>query len=135
VADVGMAAVGRYASVYDERSAGSRRGRWPAGADAETGSCGRCDAVEVEGALVLSWLSGGPPGRLPMAGCGVVGGGSEGEGDLGGGGEDRSGASTGGSSTAVVLCEGVWLRDEAWVTVGETAAKVSSAATSSYRAH
>jgi hypothetical protein len=65
---------------------------------------------------------------------------SEGEGDLGGV-EDRSGASTGGSSTAVVVvvvvvaCEGVWLRDEAWVTVGDRAAKVSSAATSSYRAH
>jgi hypothetical protein len=75
--------------------------------------------------LLLSWLSGGPPGRLPMAGCGVVEGGSEGEGDLGRGGEDRSGASTGGSSTAVVLCEGVWLRVEAWVTVGEAAAMVS----------
>jgi len=55
-----------------------------------------------------------------MAGCGGMEE-SEGEGDLGGL-EDRSGASTDGSSTAVVLCEGVWLRDEAWVTVGETAA-------------
>jgi hypothetical protein len=42
-----------------------------------------------------------------------------GEGDLGGL-ESRGGASTGGSSTTVVVCEGVWLRDEAWVTVGDT---------------
>jgi hypothetical protein len=74
----------------------------------------------------LPWLvvSCGPPGRLPI----VADGGLEepGDGDLGGE-EDRGGASTGGvgSSTAVVcagLCEGVWLLDETWVTVGETAA-------------
>jgi hypothetical protein len=44
-----------------------------------------------------------------------------GEGDLGGG-VGKGGASTGGSSTTVVLCEGVWLRDETCVTVGEAAA-------------
>lgn len=43
-----------------------------------------------------------------------------GEEDLGGGGEeDRGGASAGGSSTTVVLCEGVWLREDRWVRVGE----------------
>jgi hypothetical protein len=49
---------------------------------------------------------------------------ARGEGDLGGG-EARGGASTGGSSTTVVLCEGVWLRDETCVTVGEAAASKS----------
>jgi hypothetical protein len=49
-----------------------------------------------------------------------------GDGDRGGE-EDRGGASTDGvgSWAAIVcagLCEGVWLLDEAWVTVGETAA-------------
>jgi hypothetical protein len=43
-----------------------------------------------------------------------------GEGDLGGE-EGATGASTGGSSTTVVLCEGVWLLDETCVTVGDTA--------------
>jgi hypothetical protein len=47
-----------------------------------------------------------------------------GEGDLGGV-EGSGGASTGGSSTTVVLCEGVWLRDETCVTVGDTAASKS----------
>jgi hypothetical protein len=53
----------------------------------------------------------------------VVDGGSledGGEGDLGGL-KERIGASIGGSSAAVVLCEGVWLRDERWVMVGDTA--------------
>jgi hypothetical protein len=35
------------------------------------------------------------------------------------------GASAGGSSATVVLCEGVWLRDEWCVTVGDTAATQS----------
>jgi hypothetical protein len=53
--------------------------------------------------------------------CGVE---ERGEGDLGGL-EGSGGASTGGSSTAVVLCEGVWLLDENCVTVGDTAASKS----------
>lgn len=49
----------------------------------------------------------------------------EGDGDLGGL-FGSGGASTGGSSTAiVVLCEGVWLLDKACVTVGDTAASKS----------
>jgi hypothetical protein len=65
-----------------------------------------------------------------------------GEGDLGGlAGRDGDGASTAGGSWAagvVVLCEGVWLREETCVTVGDTAARrvsASSPASSSYRAH
>lgn len=53
-----------------------------------------------------------------VVGCWVVE--ERGEGDLGGE-EGASGASTGGSSTTVVLCEGVWLLDETCVTVGDTA--------------
>lgn len=51
------------------------------------------------------------------------GGGGGGEGDLGGLEVEReSGASIGGSSTTVVCeCEGVWLREETWVMVGEAA--------------
>jgi hypothetical protein len=72
----------------------------------------------------------------------VVDGGSledGGEGDLGGL-KERIGASIGGSSAAVVLCEGVWLRDERWVMVGDTARgrvsqSVLAGASSSYRAH
>ena len=77
-------------------------------------------------------VSCNPPGRLPM----VDGGGlEEGEGDLGGD-EDRGGASTGGSSTTDVLCEGVWLLEDTWVTVGDTAVgRVSTGASASYRAH
>lgn len=47
-----------------------------------------------------------------------------GEGDLGGE-EGTGGASTGGSSTTVVVCEGVWLLEDTWVTVGEAAASRS----------
>lgn len=65
--------------------------------------------------------------------------GARGEGDLGGL-EDRGGASAGGSSAGEVWYEGVWLLDERWVTVGDTATKkrVSDGvrvASSSYRAH
>jgi hypothetical protein len=57
-----------------------------------------------------------------VVGCGW--GEERGEGDLGGL-EGSVGTSTGGSSTTVVLCEGVWLLDEACVTVGDTATSKS----------
>jgi hypothetical protein len=47
-----------------------------------------------------------------------------GEGDLGGE-AGTDGASAGGSSTTVVLCEGVWLLDETCVTVGDPAVSKS----------
>jgi hypothetical protein len=117
-----MAAVGRYESVYEERSAGSNRGKRPAGADMDAGIWGRC-VVDNSRSLLVEGTSCDPPGRLPMV-VDWCWGWARGEGDLGGG-ERRGGASTGGSSTTVVLCEGVWLRDETCVTVGEAAASKS----------
>jgi len=63
--------------------------------------------------------------------CGGLG---KDSGDLDGEG-DRGGGSTGGSSTTVVVCEGVWLREEMCVMVGETARweSVRMAANSSHR--
>lgn len=93
---------------------------------------GRCTGCGGLSLLLLLLLSGGPPGRLPIVDCGGL---EEGEGDLGGEG-DRGGASTGGSSAGFVVCEGVWLLDETWVTVGEAAgSRVSPGANASYRAH
>src|SRR4051794_30443432 len=66
----------------------------------------------------LSLLSVDPPGRLPMI-VDEEGLETGGEGDLDGL-EGRRGTSTGGSWSSVI-CEGVWLREERWVTVGETA--------------
>lgn len=97
---MGIAAVGRYESVYEDRSAGSNRGKRPAGADMDAGIGGRWALDDGRSWAVVSC---GPPGRLPMAaGWWVV---EEGEGDLGGEVGGR-GASTGGSSATVVLCEG-----------------------------
>lgn len=118
---MGIAAVGRYESVYEERSAGSNRGKRPAGADMDDGICGRWVLDNRRSLLLL--LFSCAPGRLPMIidCCWME---ERGEGDLGGL-EGREGASTGGSSTTVVLCEGVWLLDETCVTVGDTAANKS----------
>lgn len=64
--------------------------------------------------VVLS-LSLVPPGRLPIVGCCL-----EGDDDLGGL-EGRSGTSRGGSWNS--CCDGVWLLEETWVTVGDTAVR------------
>lgn len=104
-----MAAVGRYESVYEERSAGSRRGRRPAGADIDEGIWGRGEVGERRPLVAMSCA---PPARLPM----VV--------DCGSGGGRGGSDSTGGPSRGL-LCEGVPLRDETCVTVGDTAASKS----------
>ena len=85
----------------------------------EAGIWGRCSADwPWRSALMLSWAA---PDRLPM----VVESWVEAlrTGDRGGL-SGRGGASAGGSSTFNVVCEGVWLLDERWVTVGEAATRI-----------
>jgi hypothetical protein len=56
------------------------------------------------------------PAGLPIVDGFEEGGGGEGSRDALG---DRGGGSIGGSSTAVVVCEGVWLLEETWA-IGDT---------------
>lgn len=121
-----MAAVGSRASLYEERSAGSRRGRRPAGAEMLDDTCGRGRAL-CEGPLWLwLWLWCSCAGLVPE--LMVAGewsclrerrdGDDEGDGGLGAGddrGEDKLGrASVGGASIvgASEECCGVWARDD-----------------------
>lgn len=57
-----MAAVGSSVSLYAERSAGSRRGSLPAGADMDEAMCGRWAALCWAALTLCSWA----PGREPM---------------------------------------------------------------------
>jgi hypothetical protein len=111
VADVGMAAVGSSVSLYAERSAGSRRGSLPAGADMDEAMCGRWAALCWEALTLCSWAPGRDPMLMFVAGDWAClrerrdgDGDSSGDDGRGAGDDDMETEASGGGSSLTVVC-------------------------------